>query len=304
MNQPLMPLFEQIPPPRTLYELLDLYEREILSQKAPWTIYTTHLIYRRMRVAFGNILLTELTPELLRAWRDALSARHSPSTVRRYLYALRGPLTSAVRYYGWLSENPMNKVLFPSDPDGRIRYLSLEESARLLAACRRSDNPYLYPAVLVALHTGGRKNEVMHLRWRDVDLTQGVVRFMRTKNGERRAVPVAGAALASLRTRGEGQRPDAWVFPRHDGLKPILIESAWQVAKRRAGLVDFHFHDLRHTAASYLAMSGASLLEIASILGHRNMKMVQRYSHLSTGHLAEVMKRMTQTFLSSPEERP
>jgi integrase len=287
--------------PHTLPELLDLYEREILSQKAPWTIYTTHLIYRRMRVAFGDISLADLTPELLRAWRDTLRARYGPSTVRRYLYALQGPLTSAVHYYGWLSANPMAKVQFPSDPDGRIRYLSPEEQGRLLAACRRSDNPYLYPAVLLALATGGRKNEVMFLRWRDVDLTQGVVRFMRTKNGERRAVPVAGAALASLRERSVGKQPDLWVFPRHDGLKPIGIESAWQTAKRRAGLTNFHFHDLRHTAASYLAMSGASLLEIATILGHRNMKMVQRYSHLSTGHLAGVMERMAQSWLPTEE---
>jgi integrase len=289
---------------RTLYTLLDIYEREILSQKGSWTIYTTHLLYRRVRVQLGDLALTELTPEVLRAWRDTLRGRYGPSTVRRYLYALRGPLTSAVRYYGWLSANPMDKVLFPSDPDGRIRYLSPEEQGRLLAACRRSDNPYLYPAVLVALHTGGRKNEVMHLRWRDVDLTQGVVRFMHTKNKERRAVPVAGAALASLRERSRGQQPDAWVFPAHDGRKPIHIEAAWQTAKRRAGLADFHFHDLRHTAASYLAMSGATLLDIATILGHKSMKMVKRYSHLSTGHLAGVMERMTQTFLPSPEERP
>jgi integrase len=114
---------------------------------------------------------------------------------------------------------------------------------------------------------------------------------------------VTGAALTSLRERSVGKRADLWVFPAHDERKPIGIERAWQTAKRRAGLTDFHFHDLRHTTASYLAMSGASLLEIAAVLGHRSLKMVQRYAHLTTGHLSTVMARMEDTFLHR-EERP
>src|SRR5262245_53923378 len=83
------------------------------------------------------------------------------------------------------------------------------------------------------------------------------------------------------------------VFPRNDGQEPLDIRSAWEVARTNAGIENFRFHDLRHTAASYLAMSGASLAEIAEILGHKTLQMVQRYAHLSEAHTAAVVGRMT-----------
>jgi len=89
------------------------------------------------------------------------------------------------------------------------------------------------------------------------------------------------------------QIPDALVFPgRLDPTKPLDFERAWQTALKRAGLEDFRFHDLRHCAASYLAMNGASLAEIAEVLGHKSLQMVKRYSHLSHEHTASVIERM------------
>jgi site-specific recombinase XerD len=82
------------------------------------------------------------------------------------------------------------------------------------------------------------------------------------------------------------------VFPNTTGTKPLGIRNAWLNAVQRAGLVDCRFHDLRHSAASYLAMNGASLAEIAEVLGHKSLSMVKRYAHLSEAHTAGVVARM------------
>jgi integrase len=85
------------------------------------------------------------------------------------------------------------------------------------------------------------------------------------------------------------------LFPRADGRQPIDLRAAWARALQQAGITDFRFHDLRHSAASYLAMNGASLVDIAAILGHRTLQMVQRYAHLAEGHTAAVVARMNAT---------
>src|SRR5262249_13390281 len=90
-----------------------------------------------------------------------------------------------------------------------------------------------------------------------------------------------------------------WVFPRADGHKPVLIDYAWRRACARAGLVDFHFHDLRHTSASYLAMSGASIRDIAEILGHTRLKQTMKYIHLMEPHTRGVLERMAHMFLET-----
>jgi integrase len=115
-----------------------------------------------------------------------------------------------------------------------------------------------------------------------------------TKYGERRRLPLTGQALDLLRAHGRTRRLDTDVlFPRADGKAPLDVRYAFQQALRQAGITDFRFHDLRHTAASYLAMSGATVLDIAAILGHKTLSMGQRYSHLSDAHTRQTLARMT-----------
>src|SRR5215510_2145522 len=116
--------------------------------------------------------------------------------------------------------------------------------------------------VMLALATGARSGELLSLRWPDVDLKRGTLTFQETKNGERRAVPLTGQALALMGQHAKVRRIDTvLVFPDATGKRPVGIREAWEYAVKRAGISDFRFHDLRHTAASYLAMSGASLAE-------------------------------------------
>jgi integrase len=288
-------------PVHTVAELLQAYEQEYLPTKSAGTQYQYLRLYRRFRQELGSMPLVALTPEVLRSWRDALARRLAPNTVSRYLTALSAPLTVAVRDYHWLDTNPLRAVAKPPQPPHRERCLSAEELERLLRACQRSRNPHLHLAVVLALSTGARKNELLQRTWSDLDLAQGTLRLARTKNGERRAVPLVGQALTLLRARAAVPGRSRWVFPRHDGQKPGFLDKPWVTACRSAALEDFHFHDLRHTAASYLAMSGASLREIADVLGHKSLTQTMRYAHLTAPYTRGVVERMTQQFLGVAE---
>lgn len=281
----------------TMADLLDLYCTEYLPTKARTTQIQYRIVFRSLRAEFGALPVTALTPALVRQWRTRLAERLAPGTVRRWLDTLSGLLTVAVRDYDWLDANPVRKVPKPPEPPGRVRFLSDLERTALLAACQQSRTPALYPVVLLAVTTGARKNELRFLRWRDIDLERGLLRLAETKNGERRAVPVPQVTREVLRAwRGPQHTEGAWAFPGPAGRGPLNFTKAWYTARRRAGLEDFHFHDLRHTAASYLAMSGATLLEIAEILGHKSVRVTKRYSHLTLAHTATVVERMSQKY--------
>ena len=151
--------------------------------------------------------------------------------------------------------------------------------------------------VLLAITTGMRRGEIIGLRWHDIDFKYQRITLRITKNNETRSVPLAGPALTSLKERAKVRPIDStsFVFPSRGkkGLtKSFNMDYAWILVRTEADLVDFRFHDLRHTTASFLAMSGATLREIADILGHKTLAMVQRYSHLTDDHRSATVERM------------
>lgn len=291
----------------TVAEMIDRYTREVLPKKKGQAIGTQAPHYAWWKAKLGAYTLADVTPTLLAECRDKLAAEplpakkegaapryRGPATVVRYMAALSHAFTIAVKEWGWLDDTPMRKVTKPSLPRGRVRFLSDDERARLLDACKQSDNPLLYPAVVLALSTGARKAEVMGLSWDNVDLPRGRAILHETKNGERRALPITGHALELLHGMAKVRRLDtALLFPSKTNAKqPMDLRAPWLAALKKAGIEDFHFHDLRHTTASYLAMNGATLAEIAEVLGHKTLAMVKRYSHLSDGHVSKVVERM------------
>lgn len=280
----------------TVNDLLREYQKEQLPHLAATTQRQIQVIHRRFAKDLGKIALAELTPERLRKWRDTLSNHYAPGTVRRYMHLFSATLTMGVRDYEWLARNPMSQVKPPPAPDTIGRCLTPEERDRLLAACQQSRSPQLYLFVVLALSTGARKNELLTLRWTLVDLDRGMLRFPRTKNYQPRVVPLTGLGLVLLRQYAETAAGRGWVFPGR-GAAPISFDHPFKAAVKKAGLGKFRIHDLRHTFATRLVMSGASLTEAAELLGHRQMRMVQRYQHLTISHLSGVAAKMTAEFL-------
>ncbi|MFQ5694434.1 MAG: tyrosine-type recombinase/integrase [Terriglobia bacterium] len=283
----------------TLRELLARYAHEVLPRKRPGTQAHQAPQLAWWQQQLGHLRLDQLTPARLTACRERLAQDRSPATVNRYLAALSHTLNVAAVEWGWLEVSPLRRVGHLREPRGRVRWLSEDERQRLLAACAASHNRVLLPVVVLALSTGARKQELVGLTWRDVDLHRERLLLQVTKTGERRSVPVTGRALTELQQLARVRRIDTPLcFPRHDGRAPIDLRYAWQQALRQADIADFRFHDLRHCCASYLAMNGASLVEIAEVLGHKTLQMVKRYAHLAESHTAGVVARMTAAIFS------
>ena len=279
---------------RTLGEVLTRYTRHVLPTKSPRTALNQAIHLAWWQAQLGAPRLLELTPARLTACRDRLAQDRAPATVNRYVSTLSHALTVAVTEWQWLEESPMRRVRRLREPRGRVRYLTDDERTHLLQACQASSNRALYPLVVLALATGARKMELLRLTWRDIDLRRAQLALEQTKNRERRALPLTGLALEEVERLAKVRRIDTpLLFPRTDGRQPSDIRYVWAQALQAAGITDCRFHDLRHSCASYLAMSGASLVEIAAVLGHKTLEMVQRYAHLSEAHTAGVVARMT-----------
>jgi integrase len=139
-----------------------------------------------------------------------------------------------------------------------------------------------------------RQAELMHLMWSDVFLEQGFIILHKTKNGERRRVPITGHALALLQAHHATRDTNtSLLFPgTAHAHKPIDLRAPFERALKTAEITNFKWHDLRHCTASYLAMNGTSLAEIAEILVHKTLTMVRRYAHFSDGHVSNVVASM------------
>ena len=235
--------------------------------------------------------------------RPILKARgpRSEPTLRRYLQSCASLCSWAIQARmvpkGWA--HPCKGIKKPKERPERVRFLDDEERAKLLVAVRASSWDRLYPLVLLALTTGARRGEIERLTWADIDLARGLATVHVTKNGNPRVlplVPVVVELLTALRKQ-DARRFDAvgrrLVF--HSPRRPdqaFEFTPAWHKAIATAKIDNFRFHDLRHCCASYLAQHGASLLEVADVLGHKTMRMVQRYAHLSTGSKVALVNRV------------
>lgn len=301
---------EQEAKKHTLAELIDRYIKyELPARKSDQQKFEMQLNWWKDNI--GKYTLADITAALLAKYRDKLQEEpfmvkvledgtrkekyRTNATVNRYMACLSTVLTKAFREYGWIEENPMFKVTKKTESRGRIRFLSDEERNALLKACEQASNPLINLLVIIALSTGARFSEITGLKWENVDLKRKMFYFMDTKNGDNRAVPISLTAYNLLKEHNKIRKINTdFVFPRADGKKPLELRHQWEEAIKRAGIKDFRFHDLRHTAASYLAMNGATLVEISEILGHKTMQMVKRYSHLTTKHTAAILERMNE----------
>ena len=287
----------------TLGQLIDRYEAEHLSSSGLTTKAQRVHRLKFWRSELGALVLTDITPGRIVEARAKLLKMEgrtaetlAPATVNQYIADLRHCFTIAKREFSLVSENPVSDVAKLKEPRGRVRFLSNDERDALLIECR-AHSAVLHTVVVVALSTGARKGEILGLRWADVDLTRGTLTFHKTKNGERRTVPLVGAAIDAMVNHAKVQHVDSdFVFPGSKG-HPLVIDKMFREACARAGVEGFCFHDLRHTAASWIAMNGGTLAEIAEVLGHKTLQMVRRYTHLTEGHTRGVLARMNDAML-------
>ncbi len=224
---------------------------------------------------------------------DAISTLPSHlknATINRYLAAISVVFSYACREYG-LQLNPARQIALLPENNRRTRYLSKAERTRLFEASRASKWDKLYLLVLTAITTGARRGELLGLRWIDIDFDRRTAHVSSTKNGEPKVLPLTDSVIQEMQKFNHYH--NVLIFNSElKPEKPYFFFKLWKKALIEAEIDDFRFHDLRHCCASYLAQSGASLIEIADVLGHKDISVTKRYSHLCIEHKSSLINRV------------
>ena len=216
------------------------------------------------------------------------------STCNRYLASLSHVLSVCTKQWEWLSENPVKKISREKEPRERTRFLNPDERTRLLDACLESENPLLYPFVVLLLSTGCRYSEIRKLKWTDIDLFKGRITIRESKNGDIRSVPICGLGLNLLKKLSREANAIGYVFTYNNQNQPMDPRRSIKTAIKRAGLKNFRPHDCRHSYASELLAQGLSLGEIGHLLGHKSVSMTRRYAHLIESRSIDAVSKMSE----------
>ncbi|MFZ6016426.1 MAG: tyrosine-type recombinase/integrase [Nitrospirota bacterium] len=271
--------------------LFDDFAKEYLEYARTNKSFSTY--HRRDRVSVNHLketfqgrYLHEITPKMIEEYKTQRLNEVTSTTINKEIGCLKHMYTKALEW-GYLKRNPTKEVKLLKQPPGRLRYLEREEINNLLDACA----PHLRPIIVAGLNTGMRKGEILNLKWSDVDLKNRRITLTNTKNNEIRIIPINDTfyqELINLKDNSQGE----YVFCNAKKKPFSDIKKAFVSALKRAGIKDFRFHDLRHTFGSHLVMKGVDLRTVQQLLGHKDIKMTMRYSHLSPGHLQEAVGKL------------
>ncbi|GJE61681.1 Tyrosine recombinase XerC [Methylobacterium trifolii] len=264
----------------TLAQILTRY-RDTVSPEKRSAVTEIARINAILRRAITHRTMTRLSTADIAAYRDERLKTVAPATVIRELNTISHAIDTARREWDiHLSQNPCKLVRRPSAPKGRTRRLEGDEEQRLLAAADMGRVPYLRPLIELAIETGMRRGELLGLRWEHIDLDKRVAHLPQTKNGTSRDVPLSSRAVETLRGLRTGDSTTVFTAA------PNAVRLAWERLRRRVSLEDLHLHDLRHEAVSRLFEKGFNVVEVAAISGHRELRMLTRYTHLRAADLA------------------
>lgn len=277
----------------TFGQLLERYAREVTVVKKGAFVEGVR-IRALLREPIAQVALARLTGARIAQWRDERLRSVSGSTVNRDLNLFSHVLNVARKEWGYPIENTVGLVRRPRQNRGRTRRLGRDEQERLLGELAPSEraadgrfrpggtrNPWVHAVVLLALETAMRRSELLSLHWSCVYLDESYLHLPDTKNGDSRDVPLSTRACSVLRALPRD--PGGCVFP----ISADSLKKAFERAVARAGIVDLHFHDLRHEATSRLATKLDNVLELGAVTGHKTLSMLRRYYHPRASELAK-----------------
>ena len=251
-------------------------------------------LIRQLVDIFGGYPLRMFNTKLIEQYQsDRLEKGNKPATINRHIATIKHIFTKAVEW-DLVEEETLKRIRkakLLEENNRRLRYLSRDECKALVQECAS----HLKPIVTMALNAGLRRGEILSLKWENIDLKHGFILLDKTKNGERREIPINTTLHDTL--TGIKRRLDVpWVF--HDALTGSPygdIKNSFNGAYRRAGIKDFHFHDLRHPFASHLVMAGIDITTVKELLGHKTLTMTLRYTHLAPSHKVKAVDVLNET---------
>ena len=272
-----------IPSTLTVGDLLERYESEVIPthKGSRREIYKS----RTLRKNFSKIRLCDLSPSDVRQYRDIRLKTISPATLRRELAVLSSAINHASKEWGiFVSTNPVTAISVPRTANARSRRLEADEQNRLLSA----SNGELRRIIIIALETGMRRGEILQIRRSHIDFILQTLLIPRTKTDTPRTIPLSSMAVVSLK---EQISISGNITPIREtplfSLLPDSLSQAFRRLCRRLEIQNLHFHDLRHEATSRLFEKGLNPVEVATITGHKDTRMLMRYTHLRAEDLVK-----------------
>ena len=270
---------------KTLRDILEKYRNDITSKKRGRDAED----YRIKKMMKHSICLKEITvisPTHFAYYRDERLKQVSPTTVRKECTLVSHALNVAKNEWGCLiGNNPLSMIKLPTNNPSRTRRLLKGEYQTLKKACKQNPNPWFYPLFILAIETGMRRSELLNIKWQNININNSLCKVLYTKNGEERIIPLSTKAIEVLK-----QLPRAIkgkVFP----LNKTTVRSLWERTCKETNIKGLRFHDLRHEATSRLFEKGLSIMEVASITGHKDIRMLRIYTHLQTNNLVKKLDR-------------
>lgn len=237
------------------------------------------------RRPIAKLSMSALTPMRVAEYRDSRLKEVAAGTVIRELCYFSSIINHARREWNINIDNPVSLVRKPPTPLGRCRTLSVDEKEALMEALVSTDknrrNIWMKPLVEFALETAMRRGEMLSLLWSNIDYNKQIAFIAHTKNGESRHVPLSTQAVKILQALPKSI--NGHVFPIND----FCVAAYFMKATKRAGIEDFHFHDLRHTAITNMMSKVSNLIELSTISGHKTLSMLKRYTHVSATEIAK-----------------
>ena len=266
----------------SLAELIERYILEVCPTKRSASVEAA-ILKGFLKKWACTLPLSKLSPAPFAAYRDQRLKTVKPVTVRRELALVKHAFDVAIIDWGYpLSNNPLKQLRLPLAGKSRDRRLEADELNKLFVILAQSRNTHLLPIAQLALETGMRQGELLRMQWEDIDLTRNTIYLAITKNGHPRTIPLTPRAQELIQSL-MAHRTCSGVF----STTAEAIKRAWKKALHLAGIDDFHFHDLRHEAVTRFFELGLSIPEVALISGHRDVRMLFRYTHLKPENVAK-----------------
>lgn len=264
---------------RTFKELAEKYIHEYAKlHKRSWD-KDAERIDNHLIPFFGKMMVTEISPKHISAYKGRRYGQGVCSaTINRELTILKHMYSIAVKEWEWCRDNPVKRVSMEKERPPRDRWLTYEDETRLLTACPEG----LKEVIIFALNTGMRQGEILSLKWKDVNLFQGIATLEMTKNGDKRSIPLNKTVWSLLKEKSKVRYlVSDYVFTSSTGTKIDggNLRRDFMQALKKAGISGFCFHDLSHTFATRLVQLGKDLYRVQKLLGHRDLKTTQRYAH-------------------------
>jgi integrase len=271
-----------IPDNTTIGELLDRYEEEVSPQHKSHQVEKYRL--QTLRKYLGDKRVSNFSPALLCKYRDTRLRAVSPVSLKRELTILSSVLNIAIKEWGIvIPQNPVSMISLPKIARGRDRRLESGEEEKLL-----SSSDELKRLIILALETGMRRGEIFNIKKSHIDFVRQTLLIPLTKTDTPRTIPLSSRAIAVLREQLRGSEK---VIPIEETTLSSYtargLSGAFLRLCRRHKLENLHFHDLRHEATSRFFEKGLNPVEVATITGHKDTRMLMRYTHLRAEDLVK-----------------